>query len=156
MGHVHLAIRDAAGVQRALANEVVHGASVLVVQVDDLANAGLDQILAISVPVLNMLYPAAIVLIVLAFLPAPVQRLKGIYPWGIAFVGVASVAYEVRSLGQSIPALDRVLSRIPLSGAVDHLLEQIPLAGVGLGWVLPAVVGILLGAVISLMAGQKD
>lgn len=121
-----------------------------------IANAGLDQILAISVPVLNMLYPAAIVLIVLAFLPAPVQRLKGIYPWGIAFVGVASVAYEVRSLGQTIPALDRVLSRIPLSGAVDHLLEQIPLAGVGLGWVMPAVVGILLGAVISLMAGQKD
>ena len=121
-----------------------------------IANAGLDQILAISVPVLNMLYPAAIVLIVLAFLPAPVQRLKGIYPWGIAFVGVASVAYEVRSLGQTIPALDRVLSRIPLSGAVDHLLEQIPLAGVGLGWVLPAVVGILLGAVISLMAGQKN
>ena len=66
------------------------------------------------------------------------------------------MAYEVRSLGQTIPALDCVLSRIPLSGAVDHLLEQIPLAGVGLGWVLPAVVGILLGAVISLMAGQKN
>lgn len=35
-----------------------------------IANAGLDQILAISVPILNILYPPAIVLIFLAFLPA--------------------------------------------------------------------------------------
>ncbi len=34
-----------------------------------IANAGLDQILEFSVPVLNILYPPAIVLILLSFLP---------------------------------------------------------------------------------------
>lgn len=101
-----------------------------------IANAGLDQILAISVPILNILYPPAIVLIFLAFLPGRVQKLWAIYPVGIAFTTVASILYTLQDL------------KIPLFG-LDALLKSIPLADVKLGWVLPAVVGILLGAVLS-------
>ena len=101
-----------------------------------IANAGLDQILAISVPILNILYPPAIVLIFLAFLPGRVQKLWAIYPVGIAFTTVASILYTLQDL------------KIPLFG-LDALLKSIPLADMKLGWVLPAVVGILLGAVLS-------
>lgn len=101
-----------------------------------IANAGLDQILTISVPILNILYPPAIVLIFLSFLPSCVQKLWAIYPVGIAFTGVASILYTLQNL------------KIPLLW-LDTLLNRIPLAYVGLGWILPAVVGILLGAVLS-------
>ena len=60
-----------------------------------IANAGLDQILAISVPILNILDPPAIVLIFLAFLPGRVQKLWAIYPVGIAFTTVASILYTL-------------------------------------------------------------
>ena len=101
-----------------------------------IANAGLNQILAISVPILNILYPSAIVLTLLSFLPAPIQKLWAIYPVGIAFTGVASILYVLQDLQVPLPGLDALLSRIPLAYA-------------GLGWVLPAALGILLGAVIS-------
>lgn len=101
-----------------------------------IANAGLNQILAISGPILNILYPPAIVLILLSFLPASLQKLWAIYPVGIAFTGVASILYTLQNL------------KVPLF-VLDTLLSSIPLADVKLGWVLPAVVGILLGAVLS-------
>lgn len=75
-------------------------------------------------------------LIFLAFLPGRVQKLWAIYPVGIAFTTVASILYTLQYL------------KIPLFG-LDALLKSIPLADVKLGWVLPAVVGILLGAVLS-------
>lgn len=103
-----------------------------------IANAGLNQILAISVPILNILYPSAIVLILLSFLPASIQKLWAIYPVGIAFTGVASILYTLQDL------------KVPLF-QLDTLLSSVPLADLKLGWVLPAVVGILLGAVLSVL-----
>lgn len=86
-----------------------------------ISNAGLDQILTISVPILNILYPPAIVLILLSFLPRSIQRFSAIYPVGIAFTSVASILYAAQGMGLSIPALDR-------------LLKAVPLSGMGLGW----------------------
>lgn len=108
-----------------------------------IANAGLDQILEFSVPVLNILYPPAIVLILLSFLPERLQRLRVIYPAGILFTGAASILYTVQGLGAAVPVLDGVLSAVPL-------------AEVGLGWVLPALAGVLLGAVLSLQRESKE
>lgn len=100
-----------------------------------ISNAGLNQILKISIPVLNALYPAAIVLILLSFFQRWIQGLRWIYPIGILFTSFASVVYAL---------LDIVA--IPLFAP----MERIPLAGLGLGWVLPAAAGILLGALLSL------
>lgn len=107
-----------------------------------IANAGLNQILAISVPILNILYPSAIVLILLSFLPASIQKLWAIYPVGIAFTGVASILYTLQDL------------KVPLF-KLDTLLSCVPLADVKLGWVLPAVIGILLGAVFSTLCPRS-
>lgn len=107
-----------------------------------ISNAGLDQILKISVPILNILYPPAIVLILLSFLPQCIQRFSAIYPVGIAFTSAASILYAARDLGLSIPALDRILKAVPLSG-------------MGLGWVLPALAGVLLGVLLSVTLPSK-
>ena len=107
-----------------------------------ISNAGLDQILTISVPILNILYPPAIVLILLSFLPRSIQRFSAIYPVGIAFTSVASILYAAQGMGLSIPALDR-------------LLKAVPLSGMGLGWVLPALAGVLLGVLVSVALPPK-
>ncbi len=50
-----------------------------------ISSAGLNKILAVSVPVLNAIYPIAIVLIVLAFLGPLTNRWPAMYPASILF-----------------------------------------------------------------------
>jgi len=91
------------------------------------SNAGLNAILVFSVPVLNCIYPIVIVLILLAFLPKSTLSRPLVYPLTVflaAFVGVVHTF--------SIPGLSAVCSYLPLYGA-------------GLGWIVPAVVGVIIG-----------
>ena len=94
-----------------------------------ISNAGLNKILEISVPVLNMIYPVAIVLIVLAFLHPLIRKMRLVYPVCALFTGVVSI-------GSEIPALAPAVGRLPL-----HEL--------GLQWIVPAAAGGILGAVLS-------
>lgn len=108
-----------------------------------ISNLGLNQILAVSVPVLGAIYPVAIVLILLSFLHRWIAPLRKIYPAAILFTASASVLYALADARLSIPILTPAMKRIPL-------------AGLGLGWVLPAAAGILLGALMSLTPGKKS
>lgn len=97
-----------------------------------IANAGLDLILSLSVPVLSIIYPVAIALIALALLQRWVGRRPLVYPVTVLFTGVASVLYTLRDL-KVLPA------------ALSDLLGAMPLAEQGLGWLLPALVGMVVG-----------
>ena len=97
-----------------------------------ISNAGLAQIISVSAPVLGALYPMAIVLIALSFFQRWLEGRALVYPVAILFTGVASLLYALLSLG------------LPLD-----FLKAVPLASLDLGWVLPAVVGILLGLLLS-------
>lgn len=95
-----------------------------------IANLGLADILRLSVPVLNALYPVAIVLITLSFVPGLEQR-RRVYPLCIGCTAVQSIA-----------------AALPL-GPLSALANALPLAALGFGWVLPAVVGLLAGILLS-------
>ena len=95
-----------------------------------IANLGLAEILRLSVPVLNALYPVAIVLIVLSFVPGLEQR-RRVYPLCIGCTAVQSIA-----------------AALPL-GALSALANALPLAALGFGWVLPAAAGLLAGILLS-------
>lgn len=56
-----------------------------------LANLGLTKILAVSVPVLNAIYPISIILIVLAMLDSFLMESSLVYKFTILFTGVVSV-----------------------------------------------------------------
>lgn len=103
-----------------------------------IANMGLTQILSISVPVLNAIYPIAIMLIVLGMMNRVFKGNTMAYRLTILFTGVVSV----------VDALGQVGIRV---GAVTTLFERLPLYSQGLGWVVPAVVGILLGVIIKIV-----
>ena len=95
-----------------------------------IANLGLAEILRLSVPVLNALYPVAIVLITLSFVPGLEQR-RRVYPLCIGCTAVQSIA-----------------AALPL-GPLSALANALPLAALGFGWVLPAVIGLLAGIFLS-------
>ena len=95
-----------------------------------IANLGLAEILRLSVPVLNALYPVAIVLITLSFVPGLEQRHR-VYPLCIGCTAVQSIA-----------------AALPL-GALSALANALPLAALGFGWVLPAAAGLLAGIFLS-------
>ena len=109
-------------------------------------NQGLNTILSISVPVLNMVYPVAIVLIVMGLLDKWLRNVPGLYPWTVGAAGVVSVLYALEQLG------------LPL-GPVSGLLHSLPLYSFGMGWVPVALaVGVTVAAVTSLLklAGAKS
>ena len=105
-----------------------------------IANAGLDLILRVSVPVLSIIYPAAIALIALALFHRWLGRRPLVYPATVLFTGVASILYTMGDLGVLPMALARFLGALPL-------------AAQGLGWLLPALVGVVVG--LLLPQGRK-
>lgn len=107
-----------------------------------IANAGLSAILQISVPVLSAIYPVAIVLILLSFFQRWLEGLRLVYPISIIFTGIASVLYALADT-----------SLMP-KGFAD-ILELAPLGASGLGWVLPAILGVVLGILFSAIKKEQ-
>ena len=102
-----------------------------------ISNVGLNQILALSVPVLNLLYPIVLVLILLACLPKA-EALPLLYPiagWGT----LAASAVLLAAKSGVLPA------------ALTEALHALPLYAQGLGWLLPCLVFLALGAGLSLV-----
>ena len=93
-----------------------------------ISNLGLAGIIRLSTPVLNAIYPIAIVLIALSFLPLAAKK-RAVWPLAIAFTAAQSICAAL-PLG-------------PLSAAANAL----PLASLGFGWLLPACLGLALGMV---------
>lgn len=93
------------------------------------SNIGLAGIIRLSTPVLNAIYPIAIVLILLSFVPGLEHR-RGAYPLCIACTAAQSIA-----------------AALPL-GAVSALANRLPLAAVGFGWVIPAACGLAAGLIL--------
>lgn len=111
---------------------------VLCVSSMTLANMGLTKILSISVPILNAIYPIALMLILLSMLDTLFNKSSIVYSLTILFTGIVSL---VDSLGQVGVKL----------GFVTNLCSSLPLYSKGLGWVVPAVVGMLLGIALSVV-----
>lgn len=103
------------------------------------SNFGLDAILTFSVPLLNALYPMAIVLVIMGALHKLCDRFPLVWPWTVGITGVVSVVTAVRD------------AFFPYA---DLVFDIIPLAEIGMGWVLPALFGLLVGFCLSL--AKKD
>lgn len=103
-----------------------------------ISNFGLTQLINFSVPILTAIYPLAIVLIILTFMDSLFDRRPEVYAVSFLLTGIVSVIDGFKAAKLTIPALDSFLSL--------HL----PLYGMGIGWVLPAAAGAIIGYIVSL------
>lgn len=102
------------------------------------SNVGLNAILKFSVPILNAIYPIAIVLIILACLDKFIGEYRGVYVFSVIFCTIISIVSVFDKQGF-------------LFESVSNILEFIPGYSVGFGWIIPT----LVGAVIGLLCGKK-
>lgn len=98
------------------------------------SNVGLDAILTFSVPLLSALYPVSIVFVIMGMAYRACDRLPLTWPWAIGATTVVSVATALRDAffaGTWLP------------------FDALPLASLGFGWLLPALCGATVGAILS-------
>lgn len=104
------------------------------------SNVGLDAILTFSVPLLSALYPVSIVFVIMGMAHRACDRLPLIWPWAIGATTVVSVATALR---------DAFFTGIWLP------FDALPLASLGFGWLLPALCGAAVGAILSVARATK-
>ena len=107
------------------------------------ANKGLSGIISISVPVLMLLYPLTVVIILLAFLNN--------------WFGGSRVVYVCTIFATLVVgALDAWKAAFSFAPETAALINSIfPLYDIGMGWLLPATAGFVLGLVLKTAIGKK-
>lgn len=108
------------------------------------ANVGLTKLISITVPVLTAIYPLAIVLIVLTFLHSFFKGKSEVYLGSLLLTAIISILDGLMASGVKIYAIS------------DFFTDFLPLYSVGIGWVLPAIFGGVLGFTISLMKRSPE
>jgi branched-chain amino acid:cation transporter, LIVCS family len=101
------------------------------------ANLGLTQILAVSVPILGAIYPMAVVLIILGLFDHYVNKVKAVYFMTVLLTGLFS--------------LIETINVTFLSRSLDGALGKFPLYDQGVGWIVPALLGAVLGVLFGKM-----
>ncbi|MET4560191.1 LIVCS family branched-chain amino acid:cation transporter [Lysinibacillus parviboronicapiens] len=110
-----------------------------------IANFGLNNIIKFAIPVLMFLYPLAIVLILLALSSSLFKNKQSVYATAMFFTFFISVIDGYKALADSVPA-----AKIGVLDAVTQLYADfLPFYDIGLGWILPALVGALIGSVMG-------
>ena len=104
-----------------------------------IANFGLTTIVSWCVPVLMFLYPLAITLILLSLSGKFIGTNPTVYRTTTAFTLIAAVFDMIGAVSGMIPG-NRVLAG--LKAFAENIL---PLYDMGLGWILPAAIGFLVG-----------
>ncbi len=110
-----------------------------------IANLGLSTIIAYSLPVLMLLYPLAITLILLALTGKFFDNHKAVYVWVTGLTLVAALFDFFKSLPEAVrPA-----------GVVELGQKVLPFFDLGLGWVCPALLGLVIGLCIRAAQNKK-
>lgn len=95
-----------------------------------MSNFGLSTIISVAAPILGILYPPLIVLVIMAFFDRKItnDRIAGCAAYFALFASV--------------------IETVSLPGTLGSIVAAMPFAEYGLGWILPAVVGGVVGAFI--------
>ena len=95
-----------------------------------ISNLGLDRIVAVASPILDIVYPPTLVLIALSWFGDRLSR--GVYCWAVVGALISSVLSTLSLYGVSVP-----------------IVNTLPLAPLGLGWIVPAAGFGIVAYVIS-------
>lgn len=115
-----------------------------------ISNIGLSQIIDYSLPVLMFLYPLAITLILLALFGGMFEHDRVVYVSVTVFTGAAALLDLIKTL----PAAVR--SVLHLDGICAIAQKILPLFQLNLGWILPSLIGFVVGLLIRAAKKQKQ
>ncbi|WP_019392244.1 branched-chain amino acid transport system II carrier protein [Priestia filamentosa] len=107
-----------------------------------IANLGLNQILAFSSPLLGFIYPMAVVLIVLGLFDRTLRYRTSVYRYAVIFSGLFSFFETINT--------------VFLNKRLDAVLSLFPLYEAGVGWVVPALLGIAVGFLFSSSLSSEE
>ena len=107
-----------------------------------IANLGLTTIVAWCVPVLMFLYPPTITLILLALFENSFGKAKSVYVWTTALTIFAAVFDLLGVVNSMDPNIGFV------QAAVAFARKVLPFYSLGLGWVVPSIIGFAIGMVL--------
>ena len=113
------------------------------------SNVGLTAIINYAVPVLMLLYPLATVLIIMALTEKLFGKSKYVYGW----VTLGAFIPAVFDFCKTLPEGIQTALHIP---ALTELGRRIfPFFDLGLGWVVPALIGLVIGLVLTVAMRGK-
>lgn len=107
------------------------------------ANVGLTQLINFSVPVLLAIYPLAIVLMFLSLVDRSFNRAPIVYAFAMIFTSFISMFDGLKAASITFPA-------------VENVLVHLPLYTEGIGWLIPGIVGSLIGFIIYIMKKSES
>ena len=95
-----------------------------------ISNLGIDSIIRLASPLLTILYPVVLTQVILSFFRRKIRK-PTVYRGAALGAFITALAEAVADLGVQVPLLDRL-----------------PLSEAGFSWILPAIAGGLIGALI--------
>ncbi|MEC1524964.1 branched-chain amino acid transport system II carrier protein [Neobacillus niacini] len=103
---------------------------------------GVENIINFSLPLFLGLYPISILLVFLGIFRKYIPN-AGAYKGSIILTLLISLFETLGAFGMNVSFANEWISRIPLSG-------------VGFAWLLPAIIGFIVGAVINNLVSKND
>ena len=113
------------------------------------ANFGLDTIISWSTPMLMFLYPIAMVLIILSISGSLFDRDSIVYFCGILFTIIPAILDMIASFP---PIVSHQSWALQLKA---FQLKFLPFADIGMDWVIPAIIGLVIGLILHFMKKEK-
>ncbi|NLZ69404.1 MAG: branched-chain amino acid transport system II carrier protein [Spirochaetales bacterium] len=107
-----------------------------------ISNIGLNQIISLSVPILNAIYPIAIMVIVLGLSKTFLDTFNYCGKFTILFCGLTSVPLALGIDKWNVPLLSPFYSNLPLTSF-------------GFAWLVPTIVGATIGLLVDAAKMKK-
>jgi branched-chain amino acid:cation transporter, LIVCS family len=109
-----------------------------------IANVGLTNLIKFSIPVLIIIYPLAIVLVALSFLHEKFNGRSEVYSGALLAAGFVSIFDGLNNAGMNVKVVLGIFEKF------------LPLFSQGIGWLVPAIIGALLGWIMSKMRVETN
>lgn len=107
-----------------------------------IANLGLNAIIAYSLPVLMFLYPMAVTLILLTLFGKYFGHSRVVYGWVTGLTAAAACVDFLNALPETVTVT------LGIHAAAEWCAGVLPFAGLGFGWVCPAIAGLVIGCIL--------
>lgn len=116
-----------------------------------IANMGLNTIIEYAKPVLMFLYPLAITLILLGLFGNLFRHNKYVYRFTTGFTLAAAVVDLFANLPEGLRDAMHIQ---PVIDWIQH--DFLPLGEYGLGWICPAVLGLIIGLTVMFITCRRE